>query len=165
MKRGGSGCTTGSIPNTAFPSRSVSVRAEFAQPSAGDGGSAAATRPAATGDGVDVVFQPDPSVYDGRFANNAWLQELPKPLTKLTWDNAALISPATAAAAARGERRSGRIVVHGGRTLRIPVWIAPGHAPDCLTLHLGYGRTRAGRVGNRPASTSTCCELAARHSS
>ena len=138
----------GSIPKTAFPSRSVSVRAEFAQAAGGDGGSGAATRPAATADGVDVIFQTDPSVYDGRFANNGWLQELPKSLTKLTWDNAALISPATAL---RLRVESGDLVdvVHDDRTLRIPIWIAPGHAPDCLTLHLGYGRTRAGRVGNR----------------
>ena len=47
--------------------------------------------------GVEIVFRPDPSVYDGRFANNGWLQELPKPITRLTWDNAALLSPATAA--------------------------------------------------------------------
>jgi molybdopterin-containing oxidoreductase family iron-sulfur binding subunit len=93
------------------------------------------------------VFRPDPTVYDGRFANNAWLQELPKSLTKLTWDNAALIAPATAE---RLQLISGDLVdlKQGGRTLRIPVWIAPGHAPDCLTLHLGYGRKRAGRAGN-----------------
>jgi MoCo/4Fe-4S cofactor protein with predicted Tat translocation signal len=138
----------GLIRNTAFPSKSVSLRAGFAQPAAGDGRSGAATGQAETGDSLDVVFQPDPSVYDGRFANNGWLQELPKALTKLTWDNAALISPATAL---RLRVVSGDLVdvVHGNRTLRIPIWIAPGHAPDCLTLHLGYGRTRAGRVGNR----------------
>ena len=138
----------GLIPNTVFPSKSVSLRAGFAQPAAGDGRSGAATGQLETGDSLDVVFQPDPSVYDGRFANNGWLQELPKSLTKLTWDNAALISPATAL---RLRVVSGDLVdvVHGDRTLRIPIWIAPGHAPDCLTLHIGYGRTRAGRVGNR----------------
>ena len=99
------------------------------------------------GSGLEVVFRPDPSVYDGRFANNAWLQELPKPLTKLTWDNAALISPATAA---RLNLVSGDVVElrQGDRTVRIPVWLAPGQPSDTLTLHLGYGRTRAGRVGN-----------------
>ena len=96
---------------------------------------------------LEVVFRPDPSIYDGRFANNAWLQELPKSLTKLTWDNAALIAPATAA---RLALVSGDVVElrQGDRTIRIPVWLAPGHAPDTLTLHLGYGRTRAGRAGN-----------------
>ena len=92
------------------------------------------------------MFRPDPSVYDGRFANNAWLQELPKSLTKLTWDNAALDRAGTAA---RLNLVSGDVVelTQGGRSLRIPVWLAPGQAPDTLTLHLGYGRTRAGRTG------------------
>ena len=90
---------------------------------------------------------PTPACYDGRFANNAWLQELPKSLTKLTWDNAALIAPGTAAAPRRSI--SGDVVElkQGGQTLRIPVWLAPGQALDTLTLHLGYGRTRAGRTG------------------
>ncbi len=93
-----------------------------------------------------MVFRPDPSVYDGRFANNAWLQELPKSLTKLTWDNAALVAPGTAA---RLNLVSGDMVrlTHEGRSLEIPVWLAPGQALDTLTLHLGYGRTRAGRTG------------------
>ena len=128
----------GVIPNTAFPTKAVTVQANaIAAPTAAAGGQG----------GLDVVFLPDPSIYDGRFANNAWLQELPKALTKLTWDNAALISPGTAA---RLALVSGDIVElkHGNTTIRIPVWIAPGHAPDTLTLHFGYGRLRAGRVGN-----------------
>ena len=125
----------GLIPNTAFAPKTVSVSGEAPV------GSAVSTN------GLEVVFRPDPSVYDGRFANNAWLQELPKPLTKLTWDNAALVSPATAD---RLRLVSGDMVElkQGGRTLRTPVWINPGHANDCLTLYLGYGRARAGRVGN-----------------
>jgi MoCo/4Fe-4S cofactor protein with predicted Tat translocation signal len=125
----------GVMPNTAFAPKTVTVQA----------GAAAASAPAA-GQGLEVVFRPDPSVYDGRFANNAWLQELPKSLTKLTWDNAALISPATAA---RLVLVSGDIVElrQGDNVLRVPVWLAPGHGPDTLTLHLGYGRERAGRVG------------------
>ena len=93
-----------------------------------------------------MVFRPDPSVYDGRFANNGWLQELPKVLTKLTWDNGALIAPGTAQ---RLGLISGDLVdlKQGGRTLRIPVWLAPGQALDTVTLHLGYGRTRAGHIG------------------
>ena len=123
--------------NTAFAPRTVSLQANVA---AAPGG------PQASGQGLEAVFRADPSVHDGRFANNAWLQELPKPLTKLTWDNAALISPATAA---RFALLSGDVVDlrHGDRTIRIPVWLAPGQAPDTLTLHLGYGRTRAGRAG------------------
>src|SRR6185503_9588389 len=84
---------------------------------------------------------------DGRHANNAWLQELPKPLTQLTWDNAALISPATAA---RRDLSSGDRVelTLGNRSVDAPVWILPGHPDDAVTLPLGYGRSRAGRVGN-----------------
>ena len=129
----------GVMPNTAFAPRAIAVQANFAsQVPAAAGGQA---------NGIEVVFRPDPSIHDGRFANNAWLQELPKSLTKLTWDNAALISPATAA---RLNLISGDIVelTQGGRTLRIPVWLVPGHGPDLLTLNLGYGRTRAGRAAN-----------------
>jgi molybdopterin-containing oxidoreductase family iron-sulfur binding subunit len=125
----------GVMPDTAFPPKTVAVGASAAPPS-----------PSSSGQGLDVVFKPDPSVHDGRFANNAWLQELPKALTKLTWDNAALIGPATAL---RLNLISGDVVElrQGENVLRIPVWIAPGHGPDTLTLFLGYGRTRAGRVG------------------
>ena len=102
--------------------------------------------PPATVHGLDLVFRPDPAVWDGRFANNGWLQELPKPLTKLTWDNAALISPA---AAERLGVQSGDVVelTFAGRRLNAPVWILPGQADGTVTLHLGYGRTQAGRVG------------------
>ena len=124
----------GLVPGTAFGSKQVALQA--AMPSA--------STPA--GQGLEVVFRPDPSVHDGRYSNNAWLQELPKSLTKLTWDNAALISPATAA---RLTLISGDVVElkQGGQAVRIPVWIAPGQAADTLTLHSGYGRTRAGRTG------------------
>jgi Fe-S-cluster-containing dehydrogenase component len=127
----------GLIPNTAFAPRPVTLQ----------GLSGAAPPPGGQGQGLEVVFRADPSVHDGRFANNAWLQELPKPLTKLTWDNAALISPATAA---QRELVNGDVVElrQGGRTLRIPVWLSPGQAPDTLTLHLGYGRPRAGRTAS-----------------
>ena len=94
---------------------------------------------------LEVVFRPDASVWDGRFANNGWLQETPNPITKLTWDNPALISPATA-------ERLGLVnedvveMALDGRKLEAPVWVTPGHADDSVTLHLGYGRTRGGRV-------------------
>ncbi len=98
-------------------------------------------------DGVEVNFRLDATIYDGRFANNGWLQELPKPMTKLTWDNGALVAPSTAEAY---ELHTGDIIAveHEGRTLNVPVWITPGHAKDCITIAVGYGRTRAGRVGN-----------------
>ncbi|HWP59562.1 MAG TPA: TAT-variant-translocated molybdopterin oxidoreductase [Candidatus Acidoferrales bacterium] len=105
---------------------------------------------------LEIVFAPDPTIGDGRFANNGWLQELPKPLTKLTWENAALVSPATAERLGLKNDLlfSGRTVsvdlveiAHQGRSVRAPVWIMPGHPDGAITVHLGYGRTRAGRVG------------------
>lgn len=95
---------------------------------------------------LEVVFFPDPTVWDGRFANNGWLQELPKPLTKLTWDNAALISPALAE---REQLAHGDVVeiTLEDRTLEAPVWVVPGHPDGSISLSLGYGRTRSGRVG------------------
>jgi len=95
---------------------------------------------------LDLVFRPDPSVFDGRFANNAWLQEVPKSLSRLTWDNTAQVAPATAE---RLGLANGDVVelALDGRTVRAPVWIMPGQAPDVVAVHLGYGRTRAGQVG------------------
>jgi len=102
--------------------------------------------PVASG-GIDVIFAPDPSVWDGTFANNGWLQELPKPLTKQAWGNAALIAPETAAIFGLSTGDTVDLSVEG-RVLRVPVWIMPGHAPGTVTLTLGYGRQRAGRIGN-----------------
>jgi len=103
--------------------------------------------PASQSGGLEVVFRPDPTIWDGRFANNGWLQELPKPLTKLTWDNAAHISPATAERLGLHAREVVEISYRGS-VVRSPVWIMPGQPPDCVTLHLGYGRTNAGKVGD-----------------
>ena len=124
----------GVIPNSAYAARLLTVLKGFD------------TAPTPASTGMEVVFRPDPTIYDGRFANNAWLQELPKSLTKLTWDNAALIAPATAE---RLQVVDGDMVEisAGTRRLHMPVWVAPGHAADVLTLHLGYGRTQAGKVG------------------
>ena len=107
----------------------------------------------------ELVFRTDPTIYDGRFANNGWLQELPKPLSKLTWDNAALISPNTAKQLGITKtigKKGGDIYVdtlkitHQGRTFTemVPTWITPGQPDGVITIHLGYGRTHAGRVGN-----------------
>ena len=102
---------------------------------------------------VEIVFQPDSSVYDGRFANNAWLQELPRPFTHVTWDGPALMSVATAR---RLNIANGDVIEirSGDRVLEIPAWIVPGQADDSLTLPLGYGRWRAGRVGNSVGSNT-----------
>ena len=96
---------------------------------------------------LEIVFRGDPNILDGRYSNNAWLQELPKPLCKITWDNAALVSPELAA---REKLENGDVVELNfrGRTLNAPIWIQPGQAENSVTLHLGYGRTAAGRVGN-----------------
>jgi molybdopterin-containing oxidoreductase family iron-sulfur binding subunit len=100
---------------------------------------------------LELLLRPDPSVWDGRFANNAWLQELPKPLTKLVWGNAALMSPATAEA--RGlETQDVVRLRYRGRTVEAPVFIMPGHADECVTLRLGYGRPNAGYVGGDGAT-------------
>ena len=95
---------------------------------------------------LEVVFRPDPSVWDGRFANNGWLQECARPASKLTWDNAVIISPALAQ---RLQLQNNDVVdvSLNGRVIRGPVWIQPGQAENTITLHLGYGRKRAGRVG------------------
>jgi molybdopterin-containing oxidoreductase family iron-sulfur binding subunit len=107
---------------------------------------AAAGEPPQAKSGVEVIFRPDPTVWDGRFANNGWLQELPKPVTKLTWDTAAYLAPATAdrMGIERGEMLELR---SKGRSVRMPAMIVPGQAPDTITLHYGYGRRLAGRVG------------------
>jgi molybdopterin-containing oxidoreductase family iron-sulfur binding subunit len=111
--------------------------------------------------GLEINFRPDPAIYDGRFANNGWLQELPKPIAKLTWDNAVIVSPATAykldlkqSPGIHGGEHGEAIVdivevEYGGRRIRGPAWILPGHPDGSITVHLGYGRTRAGNVGNR----------------
>jgi MoCo/4Fe-4S cofactor protein with predicted Tat translocation signal len=101
----------------------------------------------ASDDGLDIVFRPDPTVWDGQFANIGWLQELPKPLTTLTWGNIISISPALAqrVGATNGDRLE---VTIRDRQVIGPAWIMPGQSADTIALYLGYGRERAGRVGN-----------------
>jgi molybdopterin-containing oxidoreductase family iron-sulfur binding subunit len=131
---------SGVIPDSATMPVSISVAAEGVPKSR-------------TGDGetvqpndIEIVFRPDATVFDGRWANNSWLQELPKPLTKLTWDNAALMNAATASRL--GVRRSSVIEISAaGRSVQAAVLIMPGCAENSITLTLGYGRRRCGRVG------------------
>ena len=101
--------------------------------------------PVAAGEELEIVFRCSPAVHDGRFANNGWLQELPDAITKLTWDNAALISPATADALGVGNEDL-VTVTSGGRELELPVWQVPGQADNTVTLDLGYGRDFPGRI-------------------
>jgi len=137
----------GVVAGTAAPAKAVKVKAgEWASP---------APRAGEVG-GLEVAFRTDPAVFDGRFANLGWLQELPRPLTKITWDNVALVSPKTAAelGGVRVEQTASGHVTElaeltlDGRSVVAPLWVLPGHPDGAVTVHLGYGRTRAGRVGN-----------------
>ncbi len=117
---------------------------------------AAITTPAAE---IEFIFRPDPCVYDGRFANNGWLQELPKPVTKLTWDNAALISPKTAEKLQLAHKVAWRGGEHGkvysnvidialsNSKVTAAAWRLPGQADGVVVLPLGYGRKKAGYTG------------------
>lgn len=102
--------------------------------------------PAGPPEGLLLQFRPDPAVGEGADANNGWLQELPEPLTKITWDNAVLISPALAEQ--HGLEAGDMVELNVGEQRgRFPVYVLPGQPRQTLTLHLGYGRRRAGRVG------------------
>ena len=105
-----------------------------------------AVQSAQAGD-IELNFRPDPSIYDGQFANNGWLQELPKPLSKMTWDNPLTMGVKMAQ---RMGVKSGDVVKLelNGKSLELPVWIQAGHPDNAVTAYLGYGRRRAGRVGN-----------------
>jgi len=147
----------GVVSNTAFAPKNVTASSSQ-QPAA------SSQQPAASGQqpsgGLEINFRNDPSVLDGRFANNGWLQELPKPVTRLTWDNAVLTSPATAARLRAAESPAFTGGEHGqiitevveltvqGRKVRGPMFVVIGHPDDCLTVHLGYGRSRGGKLAS-----------------
>src|SRR5207247_3253514 len=99
---------------------------------------------------IELNFRRDPSIYDGQFANNGWLQELPKPLSKMTWDNPLQMGPKMAEHFPGGALKSGDMVKLelNGKALELPVWIQAGHPDNSVTVFLGYGRKRAGRVVN-----------------
>jgi molybdopterin-containing oxidoreductase family iron-sulfur binding subunit len=140
----------GIMANTALPTRTIAPAGPIAE---------FGVAPAAATRGFDISFRTDPTVFDGRFNNNGWLQELPKPLTHLTWDNAVLVSPATMERLGGGTRADftggerGQIhcpiaeVRFRGRTVRGAMFPVAGHPHDSATLHLGYGRSRTGNVG------------------
>jgi molybdopterin-containing oxidoreductase family iron-sulfur binding subunit len=113
------------------------------------GSPAAPSTQAAKGE-YEVLFQPDPCTWDGQFANNGWMQELPKPFTKLVWDNAVLVSVSTAAklGGKGGSLVDGDIlrIDYRGRSLEGPLLIVPGQADDLLVLQLGYGRWQGGEL-------------------
>jgi molybdopterin-containing oxidoreductase family iron-sulfur binding subunit len=134
----------GVIAGTAAPVRDVHLTSGFQLPEV-PSPLAPDSKPDAQ-QSLEIVFRSDPTIFDGRFANNGWLQELPKPLTRLTWDSAALISPATAERLHLANEDMVEIR-HESRSLWAPVWITPGHALDSITIQIGYGRTRSGKVG------------------
>jgi molybdopterin-containing oxidoreductase family iron-sulfur binding subunit len=98
-------------------------------------------------DALEIIFRPDPTIYDGRWSNVGWLQELPKPVTNLSWDNAALVSGATLTKLGLEEDDIVELTV-AGRKVNAPVLVVPGHPDNSVTVHLGYGRSFAGRVGS-----------------
>jgi MoCo/4Fe-4S cofactor protein with predicted Tat translocation signal len=140
----------GVVANTAYPA--IAVTSKF------NPASLPAAKPVQPEE-LEFIFRPDPCVYDGRFANNGWLQELPKPHTKLTWDNAAMISPNTAEKLALTHRVAARGGEHGQILSNVidialskskvtaAAWILPGQADGVVVLPLGYGRTFAGYTG------------------
>jgi molybdopterin-containing oxidoreductase family iron-sulfur binding subunit len=95
---------------------------------------------------IEINFRRDPSIYDGRFSNNGWLQELPKPLTKLTWDNPIMIGPAMAERLKLTFKDVAELEFNG-KKVKGAVWVQTGHPDNSITVFLGYGRTQAGRVG------------------
>ncbi|MDB5297050.1 MAG: Fe-S-cluster-containing hydrogenase component 1-like protein [Phycisphaerales bacterium] len=144
----------GVVENTAAAAKAVTVKPDAV---------AKAAQPVAAAGGMTLMFRPDPTLWDGAWANNGWLQELPKPLTKLTWDNALLISVKAAKALGLTDVETGNVfkekfttalektvdVSAGTLSLKgVPVWVMPGHPDGCATLYLGGGRKWAGRVGS-----------------
>ena len=154
----------GVVPNTAAAPKSVTATTAFlSQPEAKTTGSGS----------LEISILPDPCVYDGRFSNNGWLQELPNPLNKVTWENVALISPKTAARLGLNKSNDPRDHVGGSQgtsfintkggnqfsdtvkvtyqgadiEMPVPMWITPGQPDDVITIFMGYGRTRAGKIG------------------
>jgi molybdopterin-containing oxidoreductase family iron-sulfur binding subunit len=121
----------GSVEGAVIPPAQVTLSADLA--------AKVNALPAADSQGLELIFRPDPTLWDGRFAMNAWLQELPEPITHLSWDNAALVSQATATKLGVSKDSVVELTVNG-RTMRAPILIVPTHADDCVTISLGYGR-------------------------
>jgi MoCo/4Fe-4S cofactor protein with predicted Tat translocation signal len=107
--------------------------------------------------GFEIELRPDPTIYDGRFANNGWLQELPKPQTKITWDNVLIVSPKTATKIGYDPEDRDKLVnekrtrfadvAYRGVTMRLPIWVVPGYAEDVATVYFGHGREKGGKIG------------------
>jgi len=125
----------GWVASTTFAPKSVAVKAtDLPAPTQ------------AAQNAVEINFRRDPSIYDGSFANNGWLQELPKPMSKMTWDNPVLIGPVMAERLQLQSKDMIELELNG-KKVTAPVWIQAGHPDNSITVHLGYGRRRAGRAG------------------
>jgi molybdopterin-containing oxidoreductase family iron-sulfur binding subunit len=129
---------SGIVPGTASASGNLRLRADAAQLAPASG---------ATGPSLTMLFRPDPNLWDGRFTNNPWLQELPRPLTKLVWDNPLLIAPALASRMQLENGDHVRVSI-GEASVVAPIWIMPGQAPNAITALLGSGRRAAGSIGD-----------------
>jgi MoCo/4Fe-4S cofactor protein with predicted Tat translocation signal len=131
----------GVMAGTALPATAATLRSDFVQQApASAAGNASA---------VEIVFRPDPTIGDGEYSNNSWLQETPKPVSRLTWDNAAVISPGTAQQL--GLTSGDYVTLQlAGREAKAGVFIVPGNADNSIVVHLGYGRSRGGTVGTGP---------------
>ena len=125
----------GWIAGTTFAAKQVALKALPSLPASG-----------VASDNVEINFRCDPSIWDGRFSNNGWLQELPKPMTKMTWDNPVLIGPSMAEQLALKTEDLIELELQG-KKVTAPVWIQAGHPDNSVTVFLGYGRRRAGRAG------------------
>ena len=131
----------GVIAGSALPAKTITPKSRPVRIATG------APSRADTQNGLEIIFRPDPYIHDGRAANNAWLQELPRPFTKLTWDNAVLVAPATAQ---KLNLRNQQIVEmrHNGHAVSGSVYLNPGQAAGSVVLRLGFGHTRLGRAAN-----------------
>lgn len=135
----------GIVKDTALPPKPVTLRTGVTLPII------------AANNSLEIVFRPDQTILDGAFSNNGWMQELPKQLTKITWDNAALMSPATANKLGlvpsdfllESDQKDAKVIEIkvGTRSVNAPIQIIAGHPDDTITLNLGYGRTRSGQIG------------------
>jgi molybdopterin-containing oxidoreductase family iron-sulfur binding subunit len=126
----------GFLGGTAFAPKSLSA-----------GATARIPQPVTSEDSIEVAFRADPSIYDGRYSNIGWLQELPKPVVNNCWDNAVMMSGPTKMKLGLEEGDVIEVELNG-RKVRGPVLSIPGHPDNAFTLHLGYGRQYAGRVGS-----------------
>jgi MoCo/4Fe-4S cofactor protein with predicted Tat translocation signal len=125
----------GWIEGTAFAPKSVQAKSANIS-----------TAPDANPSAIELNIRRDPTIYDGQFSNNGWLQELPKPMNKLTWDNAIQIGPKMAERLQIASKDVLELDLNG-KTVKGAAWIQAGHPDNSITVTLGYGRTRAGRVG------------------